>query len=95
MSEHTSIALLRAQLQEAYKKVCPERDPRDARLSIELVVKKAGSLAFIGTSGVDPSANSITVQRPERLNFDLPGAKVLMTPAFLSLYRNQPDLLVQ
>ncbi len=91
----TSPHLLRIQLQQAYRQVCPERDPRNARSAIETVIKKAASLALIGTSGVDPSANSITVRRPERLNFDLPGAKVLMTPAFLSLYRNQNDLLVQ
>jgi tRNA(Ile)-lysidine synthetase-like protein len=86
---------LRSILQTAYKGLCPEKDPRNAGPAIEIIVKKAKSLAFIGSAGVDPSANSITLCRPGRLNFDLPGAKALMTPTFLSLYRNQDDLLVQ
>lgn len=89
------VATLREYIQQAYKLICPEKDPRNARPAIDLVVKKAGSLGFIGLAGVDPGANSITLPRQRRLNFDLPGAKVLMTPSFLSLYRNQEDMLVQ
>lgn len=86
---------LRSMLQIAYKQLCPDKDPRNAGPVIELMIKKATSCAFIGEAGVDPRANSITLKGTGRLSFDLPGAKALMAPGILSLYRNLNDLLVQ
>lgn len=95
ISPKTPPSLLRGALKRGYKAICEEHDPRNAAPGIDAIVKKAKSLALIQSLGVDPSGNSITLEAPIRLYFDLPGAKALMTPVMVSLYRNQNDLLVQ
>lgn len=81
-------AELRYWLKGRYIALCPDRDPRNAASIIEAIIKKAKGLRIIDSSGVDPVGNSITLVRPAQWKFDLPGAKALMTPELVSLFRN-------